>query len=84
MRMVIIKTPVLTHAKNRIVWLLFLMFSSIVTGAVITHYEQAFAALPILVSFIPMIMGTGGNCGSQSSTLVIRGIAVDEIKTKDF
>lgn len=52
------KTPVLTHAKNRIVWLLFLMFSSIVTGAVITHYEQAFAALPILVSFIPMIMGT--------------------------
>ena len=78
------KTPVLTHAKNRIVWLLFLMFSSIVTGAVITHYEQAFAALPILVSFIPMIMGTGGNCGSQSSTLVIRGIAVDEIKTKDF
>ena len=78
------KTPVLVHAKNRIVWLLFLMFSSIVTGAVITHYEQAFAALPILVSFIPMIMGTGGNCGSQSSTLVIRGIAVDEIKTKDF
>lgn len=78
------KTSVLTHAKNRIVWLLFLMFSSIVTGAVITHYEEAFAALPILVSFIPMIMGTGGNCGSQSSTLVIRGIAVDEIKPKDF
>ena len=78
------KTPVIVHAKNRIVWLLFLMFSSIVTGAVITHYEQAFAALPILVSFIPMIMGTGGNCGSQSSTLVIRGLAVDEIHSKDF
>lgn len=78
------KTSVIDHAKNRIVWLLFLMFSSIVTGAVITHYEQAFAALPILVSFIPMIMGTGGNCGSQSSTLVIRGLAVDEIKPKDF
>ncbi len=78
------KTTVLQHAKNRIVWLLFLMVSSIVTGAVITHYETAFAALPILVSFIPMIMGTGGNCGSQSSTLVIRGLAVDEIKTKDF
>ena len=78
------KTSVLTHAKNRIVWLLFLMFSSIITGAVITHYEEAFAALPILVSFIPMIMGTGGNCGSQSSTLVIRGLAVDEIKAKDF
>lgn len=78
------KTPVIVHAKNRIVWLLFLMFSSIVTGAVITHYEQAFAALPVLVSFIPMIMGTGGNCGSQSSTLVIRGLAVDEIHSKDF
>ncbi len=78
------KTSVVKHAKNRIVWLLFLMVSSIVTGAVITHYETAFAALPILVSFIPMIMGTGGNCGSQSSTLVIRGIAVDEIKPKDF
>lgn len=78
------KTSVIQHAKNRIVWLLFLMVSSIVTGAVITHYETAFAALPILVSFIPMIMGTGGNCGSQSSTLVIRGLAVDEIKTKDF
>ena len=78
------KTSVVSHAKNRIVWLLFLMFSSIITGAVITHYEQAFAALPILVSFIPMIMGTGGNCGSQSSTLVIRGLAVDEIKAKDF
>ena len=78
------KTSVLQHAKNRIVWLLFLMVSSIVTGAVITHYETAFAALPILVSFIPMIMGTGGNCGSQSSTLVIRGLAVDEIKPKDF
>ncbi len=78
------KTSVVKHAKNRIVWLLFLMLSSIVTGAVITHYETAFAALPILVSFIPMIMGTGGNCGSQSSTLVIRGLAVDEIKPKDF
>ena len=78
------KTPVIVYAKNRIVWLLFLMFSSIVTGAVITHYEQAFAALPVLVSFIPMIMGTGGNCGSQSSTLVIRGLAVDEIHSKDF
>ncbi len=78
------KTSVVKHAKNRIVWLLFLMVSSIVTGAVITHYETAFAALPILVSFIPMIMGTGGNCGSQSSTLVIRGLAVDEIKPKDF
>ena len=78
------KTSVFTHAKNRFIWLLFLMISSAVTGAVITHYETAFAALPILVSFIPMVMGTGGNCGSQSSTLIIRGLANDEISTKDI
>lgn len=78
------KTGVFSHAKNRIVWLLVLMLSSMVTGSIISHYEQAFSALPILVSFIPMLMGTGGNCGSQSSTLIIRGLAMDEIKLKDF
>ena len=78
------KTSVFSHAKSRIVWLLFLMLSSIVTGTIITNYEQAFAAVPLLVAFIPMIMGTGGNCGSQSSTLIIRGLAMDEIRMKDF
>lgn len=78
------KTSVFTHAKNRIVWLLVLMLSSIVTGTIITKYENAFAAVPILVAFIPMLMDTGGNCGSQSSTLIIRGMAMDEIKLKDF
>lgn len=78
------KTSVFNHAKNRIIWLLVLMFSSMITGGIITKYENAFAAVPILVSFIPMIMGTGGNCGSQSSTLIIRGLAMEEIKTKDF
>ena len=78
------KTSVFNHAKNRILWLLILMLSSAITGAIITHYENAFAAIPILVSFIPMIMGTGGNCGSQSSTLIIRGMAIDEISLKDF
>ena len=78
------KTSVFKHAKNRILWLLILMLSSAITGAIITHYENAFAAVPILVSFIPMIMGTGGNCGSQSSTLIIRGMAIDEISLKDF
>ena len=78
------KTSVFTHTKNRIFWLLVLMLSSAVTGAVITKYENAFAAVPLLVSFIPMIMGTGGNCGSQTSTLVIRGLAVEEIKLKDW
>lgn len=78
------KTSVFSHAKNRILWLLILMLSSAITGAIITHYENAFATIPILVSFIPMIMGTGGNCGSQSSTLIIRGMAIDEISLKDF
>lgn len=76
-------TSVFRHAKNRIVWLLVLMLSAAVTGAIITKYEQAFAAVPLLVSFIPMIMGTGGNCGSQSSTLIIRGLATDEIELND-
>ena len=78
------KTTVFTHAKNRILWLLLLMISSAVTGAIITKYEIAFATLPILVSFIPMIMGTGGNCGSQASTLIIRGLATDEVRLKDI
>lgn len=78
------KTSVFTHAKNRIVWLLILMLSSIVTGSIITKYENAFAAVPILVAFIPMIMGTTGNCGSQTSTLIIRGMSSDEIELKDY
>ncbi len=78
------KTSIFSHSRNRIVWLLFLMLSSIVTGSIITRYEEAFATIPLLVAFIPMIMGTGGNCGSQSSTLIIRGLATDEIKIKDF
>ena len=78
------KTSVLQHAKNRIPWLLILMFTSIITGTIITRYENAFAAIPLLVSFIPMLMDTGGNCGSQSATLIIRGIALDEIRFTDL
>ena len=78
------ETSVWGHAKNRIVWLLVLMLSSTVTGSILTHYEAAFQAIPLLVSFIPMLMGTGGNCGSQSATLVIRGLALDEIHFSDI
>ena len=60
------------------------MFSSIITGSIITKYENAFAAIPLLVSFIPMLMDTGGNCGSQSSTLIIHGLALDEVRFGDF
>ncbi len=78
-----LKTPVWKHAKHRIVWLLVLMVSAGITGAIISRYEAAFAAVPLLVAFIPMIMDTGGNCGSQSSTLIIRGLAVDELHFSD-
>ena len=78
------ETSVLQHAKNRIPWLLILMFTSIITGTIITRYENAFAAIPLLVSFVPMLMDTGGNCGSQSATLIIRGIALDEIRFTDL
>lgn len=78
------KTGVFKHAKNRIVWLIFLMLASIITGNVLSMYENAFAAVPILVAFVPLLMGTGGNCGAQASTLVIRGLSQDEIKLKDF
>lgn len=76
-------TGVFKHARNRILWLLILMLSATVTGGIITKYEQAFSALPLLVAFIPMIMDTGGNCGAQSSTLIIRGLATNEIKIRD-
>jgi len=77
-------TSAFSHAKSRISWLLFLMLSATVSGSIITHYQETFKLYPLLVSFIPMLTGTGGNCGSQSSTLMIRGLALDEIKFKDI
>lgn len=79
-----LKTPVLTLAKKRIVWLLVLMVSATVTGSIIQGFEDVLQSVVILASFIPMLMDTGGNSGSQSSTLVIRGLALGEITTKDF
>ena len=77
-------TSDIKHAKSRIIWLLILMLGAAVTGILISSYETAFATMPILVSFIPMIMSTGGNCGAQTSTLIIRGMSVDEISPSDF
>lgn len=79
-----LKTGVMSLAKNRIVWLLVLMISAMVTGTVLQKYEHAFAAFPLLVTFIPMLTDTGGNAGSQSSTLIIRGMALSEIRPRDF
>ena len=79
-----LKTSVFDLAKNRIMWLLVLMISAMITGGVLERYEAAFAAMPLLVTFIPMLTDTGGNAGSQSSTLIIRGMAVSEIHPKDL
>lgn len=78
------ETSVWQHAKSRFPWLLILMLSATLSGLVLGYFEDAILALPILNTFITMLTGTGGNCGSQSSTLVIRGLAVDEIDFKDI
>jgi magnesium transporter len=77
-------TTVMEHVKSRIPWLMFLMLSATVTQMIMNSYEGALAVMPQLAGFIPMLTGTGGNCGSQSSTLVIRGLAVEEIEFADL
>ncbi len=79
-----LKTGVWELAKNRILWLLVLMISAMITGSVLGHYQNLIQFMPILVTFIPMLTGTGGNAGSQSATMVIRGMALDEIEGKDM
>jgi magnesium transporter len=75
-----LKTGVLRHSRNRIVWLMILMLAAMITGVIIEYFEDALIAVPILMSFIPMLMDTAGSAGSQSATLVIRGMAVGEIE----
>lgn len=77
-------TTIWEHAKSRFPWLLFLMLSATLSGIVLGRYDYAVAAMPILNTFVPMLTGTGGNCGSQSSTLIIRGLATDEIEFCDI
>lgn len=79
-----LKTGVFELARHRILWLLVLMVSGMVTGGILGRYEAAFSAIPLLVTFIPMLTDTGGNAGSQSSTLVIRGLALGEVRPADF
>lgn len=76
-------TKVLRLARQRIVWLLILMISATISGAIISSFDDLLSAVVILTSFIPMLMDTGGNSGSQSSTLIIRGLATGEIELKD-
>ncbi len=78
-----LKTPVFEMYKSRIPWLLLLMLSSTFTGLIITSFENALAAQVALTAFIPMLMGSGGNSGSQSSVTVIRGLSIGEIEFSD-
>lgn len=77
------KASVFKHAKNRVLWLLILMVSATVTGSIIDNYKEAFKLYPLLIASLPMLMDTGGNCGSQTSTMVIRGMTVDEMRPRD-
>lgn len=79
-----LKTSPFTFYKARIPWLLLLMVSATFTGMIISNYENALAALPVLTAFIPMVMGTGGNSGSQTSVTVIRGLSLGQVEFKDF
>ncbi|MCL2059123.1 MAG: magnesium transporter [Oscillospiraceae bacterium] len=78
-----LKTSVWQMARNRIPWLLFLMVSATLSGLVIARFEHAIQAVVMLAMYIPMLTDTGGNCGAQSSTLVIRGMALGEIEAKN-
>ncbi|MCL1808988.1 MAG: magnesium transporter, partial [Clostridiales bacterium] len=74
---------VLKHVMNRIPWLFILMCSYVITGGIIRTFEGGLEKMICLVAYMPMLMGTGGNSGSQSATLIIRGMALSEIELKD-
>lgn len=78
-----LSTSVFKLAKHRITWLLILMIGAALTGGIITRFEDVLSSMVILTAFIPMLMDTGGNSGSQSSTLIIRGIAIGEVTLDD-
>lgn len=78
------RTGVLETFWKRIPWLMFLMLSAAFTGSIITNFESALAKQVVLTAFIPMLMGTGGNAGGQSSVTIIRGLSLDEIRYRDI
>ncbi|MDD2189408.1 MAG: magnesium transporter [Eubacteriales bacterium] len=71
------------HVKNRLPWLFILMLSYVVTGGIISSFEDVLSNVIVLVTYLPMLMGTGGNSGSQSATLIIRGLALGDVDTGD-
>ncbi len=78
-----LKTSVFSHVKARIPWLFVLMLAGMLNGVILGEYELAISALPILVTFMPMLTGTGGNSGSQTTATVIRAMTLDEISLRD-
>ena len=78
-----LKTSVMSHVKARIPWLFVLMLAGMLNGVILSNYELAISALPILVTFMPMLTGTGGNSGSQTTATVIRAMTLDEIDLRD-
>lgn len=79
-----LKTGVFDTVKHRIPWLLMLMISATFTGSIISHFEEALGKFVVLTTFIPMLMDTGGNSGSQASVTIIRGLSLEEIEFKDI
>lgn len=78
-----LSTNVITLAKHRLPWLMILMISATFTGAIMSRYENVLESIVVLATFIPMLMDTGGNSGSQSSTLIIRGLATGDLTLQD-
>ncbi|MEA4816178.1 MAG: magnesium transporter [Lachnospiraceae bacterium] len=79
-----LKAGVFSLAKNRIIWLLVLMISGTISSLIISNYESLISSVVMLAAFMPILMDTGGNAGSQASTLIIRGMALSEIEEKDI
>jgi len=78
-----LSTSVLQHVKSRFPWLIFLTMSYMITSLIITQFEFTLSTIPILVAYMPLLMGTGGNTGAQASTLIIRGMALGDVELKD-
>lgn len=74
---------VFRHVKNRLPWLVFMTAALMITGFIITRFETVLSQVIVLVSYLPLLMGTGGNTGTQAASLIIRGMSVDEIALKD-
>ena len=74
---------VFRHVKNRLPWLLFMTVTLMITGTLISQFEAVLSQVIVLVSYLPLLMGTGGNTGTQAATLIIRGLSVDEVDLKD-